>query len=238
MRPPPLLSCFAPELALSRKSLVAAVAAIAAVVLGAAFADAAPPANRERLRLRTDLASRIASAEVVMFGDSIAFQAGPPELCGLEVFNAAIPGNRIDDLLASAPAIARRIEPHAVVVAVGANDARHPHADLAAFEAKYRRLLRALSPTRLILVEINPVDRARNAFTAAYDTAFIPRQNAVIRALAREFRAKVVPAPRLAPTRDGIHPTKAGEDLWRARLITTACSRRAAGTAPVGTAVP
>jgi len=212
---------------LNRKSLAAVIAAgLAAIVLGAALTGAAAP-DRERLQLRTDLSSHIASADVVMFGDSIAFEASPPELCGFDVFNAAIPGDRIDDLLANAPAIARRIGPHVVVVAIGANDARRPHADLAAFEAKYRRLLRTLAPARLILVEINPVDRSRNVFTAGYDTAFIVQQNAVIRSLAREFDARVVPAPRLAPTRDGIHPDGPGADLWRVRLMSAACSRPA-----------
>ena len=52
----------------------------------------------------------------------------------------------------------------------------------------------------------------------------IASQNAAIRALARETGARVVTAPTISPTMDGLHPDKTGVALWQERLAGVACA--------------
>ncbi|MEP9354707.1 SGNH/GDSL hydrolase family protein [Xanthobacter sp. KR7-65] len=179
--------------------------------------------QRTRVAFAAEVGARLASSPVLAIGDSIAYQAAPRTLCGEEVLNAAVPGDRISDLLERAPALAAHLKPARVVVAVGVNDSALPHPSIADWKASYRALLGALAGAELVLVEINPVDASRSPYVERLDAGFIAEQNAAIRELAAETGAVVVPAPRAAATNDGLHPTRAGAVLWRARLSAAAC---------------
>lgn len=198
------------------------LAGLAVAALAAAGVSHMP--LRTRVGLEVEARSHLTDARVLAIGDSITHQSAPHALCGEEMFNAGVPGDRLDDLLARAPALVRRIRPGRVVVAVGVNDAAYPHGDIAQWREKYRALLQQLAGSRLVLVEVNPVEPGRSAdVQEMLDPDFMAQQNAAIRALAAQTGARVVPAPAVAPTRDGLHPTPAGVGLWRARLVAAAC---------------
>ncbi|MCG5234568.1 SGNH/GDSL hydrolase family protein [Xanthobacter oligotrophicus] len=169
-------------------------------------------------------AALITGAPVLALGDSITFQAAPSHLCGTKVLNSGIPGDQIDDLLARAPMFSRLATPRQVVVAIGVNDARTGHMDIGDWAAKYRTLLGYFPKSALVLVEVNPVDLGNPRYLPVHDRDFIASQNAAIRVLARETDARVVTAPGVAPTMDGVHPDKAGVELWRQRLAAVACA--------------
>ncbi|MDI4655799.1 SGNH/GDSL hydrolase family protein [Xanthobacter autotrophicus] len=173
---------------------------------------------------KTYRAALVTGAPVLAIGDSITFQAAPSHLCGAKVINAGIPGDQIDDLLDRAPMYRRLAAPRQLVVAIGVNDARTGHMDIAAWSAKYRTLLGFFPKSALVLVEINPVDLGHPGYMPVHDRDFIASQNAAIRALAGESGARVVPAPGASPTMDGLHPDKAGVVLWQQRLAAVACA--------------
>ncbi|MFG1348233.1 SGNH/GDSL hydrolase family protein [Xanthobacter autotrophicus] len=177
-----------------------------------------------RIVWKTYRAALVTGAPVLAIGDSITFQSAPSHLCGARVVNAGIPGDQIDDLLARAPMFARLATPGQLVVAIGVNDARTGHMDIATWSAKYRTLLGYFPKSVLVLVEINPVDLSHPGYLPVHDRDFIAGQNAAIRALARETGARVVTAPPTSPTMDGLHPDKAGVVLWRERLAAVACA--------------
>lgn len=198
----------------------------AAALLAAAFAATLAIKQiplRHRVQFRVEVLSHFSRAPVLVIGDSITYQAAPRSLCGAPVFNAAVPANRLDDLLADAPALAARMKPERVVVAIGVNDSASPRTGIAEWEAKYLTLLSFFEGSELVLVEINPVD-ARVGYAGLLDHDFMARENAAIRAIAARTGARVVPAPAQSPTRDGLHPTSFGAALWRERLSATACS--------------
>lgn len=178
---------------------------------------------RERVRIEAKLASNFTRAPVLAIGDSITFEAAPRHLCGARVFNAAVPGDGLADLIADAPDFAVRLAPQRVVIAIGVNDSARPDADVEVWAEDYRTLVALFAGRDLVLVEINPVDPARSPDIALLDQAFIRRANAAIRAIGAEVGARVVPAPAQSITRDGLHPTLAGAFLWRARLAEAAC---------------
>ena len=169
-------------------------------------------------------AALITGAPALALGDSITFQAAPSHLCGTRMLNSGIPGDQIDDLLARAPVFSRIATPRQVVVAIGVNDARTGHMDIAAWTAKYRTLLGYFPRSALVLVEVNPVDLGNPRYLPVHDRDFIASQNAAIRMLARETGARVVAAPGAAPTLDGVHPDKTGVALWQQRLAAVACA--------------
>lgn len=199
------------------------VLAAAAIVGMAAYAASQVPV-RPRLRLQAHLTSFFTTAPVLLVGDSITYQAAPSQLCGLDVFNAAVPGDRIADLLADAPDYAGRLAATHVVIAIGVNDAWPDHRALADWVADYRRLVASYAGRQLVLVEINPPDIGMPLFVKRLDFDFIAGANAAIRDIAAATGARLVPAPARARTRDGLHPSPAGADLWRARLSLAACA--------------
>ncbi|MFG1418469.1 SGNH/GDSL hydrolase family protein [Xanthobacter sp. V0B-10] len=198
--------------------VLAALAALAAAAYGA---HAIPPLSR--IVTRHEAGSFLTDAPVALLGDSIAYANGPSRLCGEEVFNAAVPGARLKDLLGRGARIAERIHATRVVVAIGVNDAIQPHADIEEWTTQYRRLLDRITAPDITLVEINPVDPRFPVAAHLFDRDFIARQNAVIRALAAESGARLVSAPLSAQTEDGLHPNADGGILWRARLAREAC---------------
>jgi lysophospholipase L1-like esterase len=195
----------------------------AAAIVGAAAYAASQIPLRQRLRLQAHLTAMFTQAPVLLVGDSITYQAGPAQLCGAEVFNAAVPGDRVADLVADAPDYARNLAATQVVIAVGVNDAWPNHRDLADWIADYRRLVAHYAGRQLVLVEISPPDMSMPLFVKRLDFGFIAGANAAIRAIAAETGARLVPAPVRVQTRDGLHPTPAGAELWRARLTMAAC---------------
>lgn len=178
---------------------------------------------RERIRLLAKAGSNFTAAPVLAVGDSIAYQTVPGSVCGDDVFNAAVPGDRVADLVADAADYAARLPARRVVIAVGINDAWPGHAGFQAWADAYERLVQLYAGRERVLVEINPVDPAASAMVARLDTDFIPRANDVIRRVGRDAGARVVPAPVAAPTMDGLHPTSEGREAWRARLSAAMC---------------
>ncbi|MEP9350188.1 SGNH/GDSL hydrolase family protein [Xanthobacter sp. KR7-225] len=196
-----------------------------AIAAGAAAMAASHIPPRERLRLQAKLGSYVSTAPMLLVGDSISRQAGPGELCGAPVFNAAVPGDRVADLVADAAAYAARLTAaRTVVIAIGANDAWPGHRDLEGWVADYRKLVALYAGRQLVLVEINPPDMGVPMFVKLLDLDFIAGANAAIRTIAAETGARLVPAPARVPTRDGLHPTPAGIELWRSRLVQVTCT--------------
>lgn len=203
--------------------------AAAALAIAAGVAVSHMP-MRDRVRIQTAIRSSFTRAPVLAVGDSITYEAAPRHLCGARVFNAAVPGDRLADLLADATKLAARLAPERVVIAVGINDSLPPHPDVAQWAHDYRTLTSLFAGRELVLVEINPVDPRYSDFVALLDRDFVRQANAAIRAIAAETGARLVPAPTEVITRDGLHPTLAGAALWRARLSDAAC--RTAGGRP------
>jgi lysophospholipase L1-like esterase len=215
------------ELHIPRPRRLSARAWKAGVLLAAlvALAYAAlhiPPTSR--IWARHEVQSFLTTAPVLLLGDSISYASGPGRLCDGEVFNAAIPGAKLKDLLGQGTRIADRIRPAHVVVAIGVNDAIMPHLSIEEWTNQLRTLLAALAGADITLVEINPVDARFPVVARYFDQDFITRENAVIRELAALNGARLVPAPRTAETSDGLHPNTAGAVLWRDRLAHTACA--------------
>lgn len=199
---------------------------IALLTILATFAYAAslvPPTAR--IRIRHEAASFFTRAPVLLLGDSISHANGPARLCEQEVFNAAVPGAKLKDLLGQGVRLANRIHPRRVVVAVGVNDAIIPHIGIGEWTAQYRQLLTGLDGADITLVEINPVDARFPVVARSFDRSFIALQNAAIRDLAARSGARLVRAPSAVETGDGLHPDAAGGRLWRERLAQTACAR-------------
>lgn len=176
-----------------------------------------------RIRLHHEVKSFFTQAPVLLLGDSIAYADGPGGLCGEQVFNAAVPGARVADLLDQGVRIADRVRPQRVVLAIGVNDAIRGHLDLEKWSTRYRQLVASLHTGDLTLVEVNPVDMSFPSVARTFDPDLIAQQNAVIREVAAQNNAHLVKAPRTVETADGLHPDANGAVLWRARLAQTAC---------------
>ena len=144
--------------------------------------------------------------------------------------NRGISGNRAADLVARWQADCLDLRPDLLSIYIGINDTwrRYDRGLLttaAEFEDHYRQLLaaarRALPAVRLVLVEpfVLPVPADRTAWREDLDPKL-----AVVRALALEYRAALVPldslfaqaACRREPAfwaADGVHPSPAGHAL-------------------------
>lgn len=181
------------------------------------------PKPQDRIRLEAHAAALTSTAPVLLVGDSIAFLAAPETLCGAAVFNAAVPGDRVQELVGDAPRYAARLSAKRVVIAVGVNDGWPRHRDIASWTDAYRRLVASYGARDLVLVEINPPDLSIDGVAHRLDLDFIAQANAAIRAIAAEAGAKLVRAPGSVQTRDSLHPSAAGIDKWRARLAQVAC---------------
>lgn len=216
-----LAALVSPLRARLRPWLLLLLAAGAATALAATAISHIP--QRTRIAFKADLDARFSSAPVLAIGDSITYQAAPRSLCGEEVLNAAVPGDKIDDLLSRAGSLESHLQPARVVIAIGANDAVKPKHDIAEWRALYRELISRFPGSQLVLVEVNPVEHGRSPYADMLDQTYVGEQNAAIRAIAAEAGAVVVPAPQSVSTTDGIHPSKAGALLWRARLSSAAC---------------
>jgi acyl-CoA thioesterase-1 len=156
--------------------------------------------------------------------------AARPELSGWTVVNRGIGGNRVVDLRARWQEDLLDLAPDAVSIFVGINevwrrfDSDDPTSD-ADFAAGYRALLDTLHGVPVALVEpyLLPKDEEQRGWLGELDGKL-----AVVRALAAEYGAALVPAhvllteagdaASLAP--DGVHPNETGHrllaDTWLA----------------------
>ncbi len=192
-----------------------------AVILAVILVERIPRATA--IRAEVAIESHFSDAPVVLLGDSIAYGAGPASLCGQPVFNAAVPRSTVRDVLSDGPPVVARIQPKAVVVAIGVNDAVLPKESVDTWKQRYLALLAKLAPAHPILVEINPIDETYPNRNRLYDRAYMARQNVALREIATQTGAQLVPAPTHALTFDGLHPSPAGAALWRDRLSRVAC---------------
>lgn len=203
------------------------LASLVVMLASAVLAFSLPSQSHDTVRLQVEVRSHFAHAPVVMLGDSIAFEAATPTLCGAAMFNGAVPGSRLADLAADGAGVVERVNPRTVVIAIGINDVMRPHGyDFAAWKRSYTQLVDGLAGRELVLVEINPVDLKGPLVAGEFNGTQITTANAFIRELADARGLKRVPAPEAIPTRDGLHPSPAGQDMWRARLMETACADR------------
>lgn len=203
-----------------RWMLIALPGALAALAVAMLVLPAAT-----RIHIRHEVGALFTHAPVLLLGDSISYANAPARLCDREVFNAAVPGAKLRDLLDHGPKLAERIQPRQVVVAVGVNDAVIPHIGIGAWTEQYRRLLAGLGGADLTLVEVNPVDARFPVVARSFDRSFIALQNAAIRELAARSGARLVRAPSSVETWDGLHPDAAGGLQWQDRLARAACAR-------------
>jgi acyl-CoA thioesterase-1 len=155
---------------------------------------------------------------------SEAFEAGGTPA---KVVNRGINGNRVRDLAARWEKDCLSLAPTLVSVLIGVNDTWRRYDDndptsVEEFEEQYRALLTALPPREemaLVLVEpfLLPVSASKEKWRDDLDPKI-----AVVRSLATEFGAVLVPAdeylnefdvdPREIAA-DGVHPTQLGHQL-------------------------
>jgi acyl-CoA thioesterase-1 len=155
---------------------------------------------------------------------SEAFEAGGTPAT---VVNRGINGNRVRDLVARWEKDCLALAPTLVSVLIGVNDTWRRYDDndptsVEEFEEQYRALLTALPPREemaLVLVEpfLLPVSVSKEKWRDDLDPKI-----AVVRSLATEFGAVLVPAdeylnefdvdPREIAA-DGVHPTQLGHQL-------------------------
>ncbi len=160
----------------------------------------------------------------LLIGDSITENAWVPTLCGYPAFNAGISGARVWNMIGPAKDLAMRIDPAVIVVALGTNDVRRRETPVARFARDYEALLAPLAGRRLILVAVPPI-HLRDAVSQNSVSRAIARENAAIARIADAHRALFVAPPAAFPTVDGVHPTPAGSETWKA-AIQTACTGR------------
>jgi len=143
------------------------------------------------------------------------------------IVNRGISGNRVRDLRARWEKDALALKPTLITVMIGINDTwrRYDENDptsVEAFEADYRSLLEAL-PGRdeMALVLMEPFLLPVTAGKAKWRDDLDPKI-AVVRALAAEFGAVLVPTddylnsldvPAAEIAADGVHPTELGHQL-------------------------
>jgi len=143
------------------------------------------------------------------------------------IVNRGISGNRVRDLRARWEKDALALKPTLITVMIGINDTwrRYDENDptsVEAFEADYRSLLEAL-PGRdeMALVLMEPFLLPVTAGKAKWRDDLDPKI-AVVRALAAEFDAILVPTdeylndidvPLVEIAADGVHPTELGHQL-------------------------
>jgi sugar phosphate isomerase/epimerase/lysophospholipase L1-like esterase len=153
----------------------------------------------------------------------------------LPVLNRGVGGERARDIVGRLEADCLRHDPAVVSILVGINDTwrrfdRNDPTSASAFEASYRALLERISSgTRARVVVCEPFLLEVEPVHAEYRRD-LDEKIAVIRALAREYRAELVPLDRWmhrhaaivgarAVAADGIHPTAYGHavvaDAWR-----------------------
>ena len=156
------------------------------------------------------------------------FQARYPE-SGVKFLNRGISGNRVCDLKARWQQDCIDIEPSVVTILIGINDTwrkfdSNSPTSVEQFESDYRHILTQTSEetcAHIILMEpfVLPIPDDRKAWREDLD----PKIH-VVRALAREFDAALIPldglfaqaAARREPgfwAADGVHPTLAGHAL-------------------------
>lgn len=148
---------------------------------------------------------------------------------GARILNTGISGNRVRDLRVRWQQDVLDHEPQVVSVLVGINDTwrRYDSGDptgTAEFEADYRWLLEStVAPGRTIVL-MEPFVLPVNTQQASWRTEDLEPKIAVVRALAAEFGAVLVPtdstliaraAVEVADTLadDGVHPTPRGHEL-------------------------
>jgi lysophospholipase L1-like esterase len=174
------------------------------------------------------------------------FSAAYPEL-GVKFWNRGISGNRVKDLLARWEPDCVALRPNWVSIYIGINDTwrrydRNDPTSTEQFEQQYRELIvqtkeKLGSDVGLILIEpfVLPVPEDRRGWREDLD----PKIH-VVRDLAREFGAKLVPldglfaqasvsAPPAYWAADGVHPSPAGHALiagaWLKAVGATAAVR-------------
>lgn len=183
--------------------------------------DSITDAGRNR-QVETDLGRGYAYIAASLFG------ARYPEK-GVTFINRGISGNRVRDLQQRWQQDCIDLQPTVISILIGINDCwrrydRNDPTSVEAFEAGYRDILtRAAEQTkaRLVLMEpfVLPVPPDRKAWREDLDPKI-----QVVRALAREFGAVLIPLDGLfaqAATKadpaywahDGVHPSPAGHAL-------------------------
>ena len=162
-------------------------------------------------------------------GDSITEQAYIPTLCGVPVLNAGIAGARLADVAPLIVELAREVDPQAIVLLVGTNDAMAPDGDAAWHDLLHTAIPALGDRARVFLAVPPPVGasvRHADEVSAALD-----RIRATITAEAASEQLGVVDLRQalgetaLAPemTVDGIHLSPTGYQKWQSALAAAVC---------------
>jgi hypothetical protein len=142
--------------------------------------------------------------DTLILGDSILESTLLDDVCG-KTFNASV-GAAQEPKAAEIAAVALpRLKPKTIVVEIGTNTIANGEEQL--FYRRYPALLRQLAGRRLILV-----GTPRSATVTAY-----------IERTAQEIGAAFIPPVTGNLTKEGVHPTPEGSEVYR-RLIAEACS--------------
>ena len=149
---------------------------------------------------------------IVMVGDSFVELADVPSLCGKRVLNAGVSGAKAADVERFAPQVIASERPELVIINVGVNDANRR--TIGQVDDVRRSLLVVLEQARrvgarTILLGIAPV--SGKGLSEDVDAAHAQRLDVMIRGLG----GRAVPA---LDTMDGLHPSAAGYQTWKAAI--------------------
>ncbi|RXH22550.1 hypothetical protein XH99_17845 [Bradyrhizobium nanningense] len=198
--------------------LIGAVAAGASVAKKQAFFESH---RRSRQVILHYTLSRV-DDPIIVLGDSVVeASALPRELCGHPIVNAGLDGasttsdlgSWLTDVLDGRPA-------HAIVMALGINDALGAARDLPEFRASYSALLAKLSETkaRIVVLAVPPLEVSSRLPAEAQMKAMrlIESYNSALPELASRGGATFAALPPMpAPhTIDGVHLNAVGYQLW------------------------
>lgn len=160
-------------------------------------------------------AQMIQSADMVIFGDSIAEAMIFSGRCGV-VFNASRSGIGVPVMQKLAQTTLRHVQAKRIVIAVGTNSVIVDGDDPVLFKTNYSALLDDLGQKPFALVGVENGARA----------------NAVIQQIAAERGIHfVAPVPKHM-THDGVHPGPVGARLWRDRVEALCAEGEGAKAAP------
>ena len=165
-----------------------------------------------------------------IIGDSITAAAPLELVAGQPPINAGIGGARVGDALRLILPTLMGSQPAALLLAIGVNDTKRQFPEpqtqrLTDFHRDYRDLARGarrLTP-HVGLLLIGPVAKGMDVGDTFFDPELILAFNAIIAAVATEFKAPLFPlaglegADRLAHphvTHDGVHLSDAGYVIW------------------------
>lgn len=198
--------------------------------------DSITDGGRDRTQLAPNNSQMLGSAYPILIAGDLLSKYPKYQI---DIFNKGISGNKVFQLAERWDADCLAIKPTVLTILIGVNDFWHTLTQkytgtVQTYRDDYKKLLtrtrEALPDTRLILMEPFAVKDVK-AVDAKWYPAFDDYRNAALE-IAQEFKASFVPlqkvfdnaldsAPGAYWTRDGVHPTIAGEGLIASAWLKT-----------------